>query len=138
MRHRNQRTRLGKPTAHRTAMMRNLAIALIEHERIHTTDAKAKELKKFIDRLITLGKEGTVQARRHAFSLLAQKESVHKLFEEIAPRYKERSGGYSRVVKDAPRHGDAALMSYIELTERVVKEVKPKKKKRERPVMPHF
>ncbi len=136
MRHRNIRTRLGRTTSHRKAVLKNLAIALIEHERIHTTDAKAKELQKYIEHLITLGKEGTTHARRQAFSLLQEKGTVHKLFEEIAPRFRERAGGYTRVIKDAPRHGDAALMSYIEFIERVKKEVKQPKKKRERLSMP--
>lgn len=138
MRHRKLRTKLGRPTAHRKALLRNLACALIEQERIHTTDAKAKELRKFIERLVTLGKEGTTHARRLAFSMLPKKQAIHKLFEEIAPRFKDRSGGYTRIVKDAPRQGDSAMMSYIEFTERVEKEVKPKKQKKERPVIPRF
>ncbi len=136
MRHRKLKSRLGKTTSHKKAMMKNLACALIEHERIHTTYPKARELRTYIEKLITLGKEGSLKARRNAFGLLQNKKAVHKLFEEIAPRFSERNGGYTRVVHDGPRHGDCAPMSYIELVERVEKEVKPKKKKRERPSLP--
>ena len=138
MRHRKLRTRLGRRTDQRQALLKSLACALIEQERIHTTDTKAKELRKFVDRLITLGKLGTLAARRNAFSILQNKQVVHKLFEEVAPRYQEREGGYTRVIKDGYRQGDSALMSYIELVERVEKEVKVPKKKRERPTLPRM
>lgn len=138
MRHQKIRTRLGRPTAHRLALMRNLACQLIEHERIYTTAAKAKELRKFIEPLLTLGKEANDHSRRLAFSLLQKKQAVKKLFADIAPRFKDRPGGYTRVVKDKPRHGDSALMSYIEFTQRIEKETKPKKKKRERRRIPKF
>lgn len=138
MRHQKIRTRLGRTTAHRLALLRNLACQLIQHERIYTTDAKAKELRKFIEPLITLGKEDTTHARRQVFSALQKKEAVKKLFNEIAPRFKERPGGYTRIVKDKPRHGDSALMSYIEFVQRVEKEVKPKKKKKERVRLPQI
>jgi large subunit ribosomal protein L17 len=139
MRHRKIRSKLNRTTEHRKALMRNLAIALIREERIHTTDAKAKQLRPFVERLITLGKDGSLHARRQAFGELNDKRAVHRLFTEVAPRFMERNGGYTRIVKDAPRQGDGALMSFIELVEREEKEVKPKpKKKRERPAMPRF
>jgi large subunit ribosomal protein L17 len=138
MRHRKIRSKLNRTTEHRTALLRNLAKALVREERIHTTDAKAKQLRSFVEHLVTLGKDGSLHARRLAFSELPDKKAVHKVFTEIAPRFKERAGGYTRVVKDAPRAGDGALMSFIEFVEREEKEVKPKKKKRERVKMPQF
>ena len=136
MRHRKIKSKLNRTTGHRKALMRNLAIALIQEERIHTTQAKAKNLRPFIERLITLGKRGDLAARRLAFSRLGKKEAVHKLFEEIAPRFLERPGGYTRIIKDNFRAGDSAPMAYIELVEHVEKKM-VKKKKSKRPI-PHF
>lgn len=120
MRHRNTRSRLGRTTEHRSALMRNLAIALVDKERIQTTQAKAVQLRSFVEPLVTLAKAGDQHSRRLAFSRLQKKDTVHKLFEEIAPRVADRPGGYFRVVKAGPRHGDGALMAYIEFVDAVV------------------
>ncbi len=136
MRHRKIRSKLNRTTGHRKALMRNLATALIKEERIHTTEAKARNLRPFVEKLITLGKRGDLAARRLAFSRLGKKEAVHKLFEEIAPRFSERPGGYTRIIKDNFRAGDSAPMAYIELVEHVEKKM-VKKKKAKRPG-PHF
>lgn len=118
MRHRNHRSRLHRTGEHRLALMRNLAMALIEHDRIHTTAVKAVQLRPFVEQLVTLAKDGDLHARRLAFAKLGgKKETVHKLFSEIAPRVASRNGGYLRVVKDAPRAGDGALMAYIEFVD---------------------
>jgi large subunit ribosomal protein L17 len=98
--------------------MRNLASALIEHERIHTTEAKAKALRPYIEKLITLGKKGQTHHRRLAFAQLGRKGAVHKLFGEIAPLFTERPGGYTRIIKDTQRAGDGAWMAYIEFVEK--------------------
>jgi len=128
MRHRKVRSKLNRTTAHRKGLMRNLAAALIQEERIHTTEAKAKNLRPFIEKLVTLGKKGDLAARRLAFTRLGQKEAVHKLFQEIAPRFTERPGGYTRIIKDNFRAGDSAPMAYIEFVEGVQKEMVKKKK----------
>lgn len=101
MRHGNQNRKFGRPRSQRTALMRGLAIALIEEGKIKTTEAKAKELSSFAERLVTYGKEGTIAARRKAASALGEPKAktIKKLFEEIAPNYKERNGGYTRIVK---------------------------------------
>lgn len=128
MRHRKIRSKLNRTTAHRKALMRNLAAALIQEERIHTTQAKAKNLRPFIEKLVTLGKRGDLAARRLAFTRLGKKEAVHKLFIEISPRFNERPGGYTRIIKDNYRAGDSAPMAYIEFVEGVQKEMVKKKK----------
>ncbi|MCB2155413.1 50S ribosomal protein L17 [bacterium] len=117
MRHRKHRQKLSRPTGHRRALLRNLAIGLIEHERIRTTEAKAKVLRPFIERLVTLGKKGEQHHRRRAFSALGKKVPVHKLFEDIAPRFEGRPGGYTRIIRDDQRAGDGAWMAYIEFVE---------------------
>ncbi len=122
MRHRKHRTKLSRPTGHRKALMRNLSRALIEHERIRTTEAKAKALRPFIEKMITLGKKAELHNRRQAFSEIGKKEAVHKLFEEIAPRFKERQGGYTRIIRDGQRAGDGSWMAYIEFVERASEE----------------
>jgi large subunit ribosomal protein L17 len=109
---------LGRSTAHRKALFKNLAIALIEHERIETTDAKAKDLKRYADQLITLGKKGTQAARRLADAQLRSEPAVARLFGDLAERYKARPGGYTRVLKMGPRVGDNAPMSLIEFVDR--------------------
>lgn len=106
-------------------MFRNMATALLEHERIETTVGKAKDLRGVTERLITIGREDTLHNRRKAYSYLMSKKVVHKLFTEIGPRYKDRPGGYTRVLKTRVRAGDAAAMAIIELVE---EEVKKKKK----------
>src|SRR2546427_3287114 len=118
MRHRVAGVKLGRTPAHRRALLRNLVTALLEHEVVRTTDAKAKELRRWGDRVITLGKQGTLHARRRAARLIQRRSVVKKLFDEIAPRFTARAGGYTRVVKLGARHGDAAPLSLVELVER--------------------
>ena len=119
MRHHRSGKKLGRDSAHRKALYSNLAGALIEHGRIQTTEAKAKAVKPFAEKMITLGKRGDVAAHRQAVAFLRSKEIAHILFAEIAPRFAERPGGYTRIVKIGPRQGDAALMVYIELVDYV-------------------
>src|SRR6266853_4939929 len=132
MRHLNQGRKLNRTSSHRKALFRNLVLSLIEHERIKTTDAKAKELRRFADRMVTLGKRGDLSARRMAFAFMQSRDAVKKLFDEIAPRFKERAGGYTRVIKFGNRRGDAAMLSIIEFTgnEEQTKSKKPKKRTR--------
>jgi len=99
--------------------MRNLLKALLIREQIRTTDAKAKELRRYADRMVTLGKRGTVHARRLAYVYLGSRKLVKRLFDEVAPRFQTRAGGYTRVLKLGPRSGDAAPLSLVEFTERV-------------------
>jgi large subunit ribosomal protein L17 len=118
VRHRKKGRQLGRQTKHRWALFRSLVTSLLEHERIETTEAKAKEIRGFTDRMITLGKEGTLPARRQALTFIRSKEVVSKLFSDVAPRFKDRSGGYTRMVKTRRRIGDAAKLVAIELVER--------------------
>jgi len=118
MRHRIAGKKLGRTPAHRRALLRNLVTELLQHEAVRTTDAKAKELKRWGDRLITLGKAGTLHARRRAAALVQRPSVVRKLFVELAPRYESRTGGYTRVVKLGMRVGDAAAISLVELVDR--------------------
>jgi large subunit ribosomal protein L17 len=118
MRHRTAGKKLGRTPAHRRSLLRNLVTELLEHEAVRTTDAKAKELKRWGDRLITLGKAGTLHARRRAAGLVQRASVVRKLFAELAPRYAARTGGYTRVVKLGARLGDAASISLVELVDR--------------------
>ncbi len=116
MRHGKQRHKLSRDTAHRRALLRNLCREVIDHERIQTSQAKAKAVKPQLEKLITLAKRGDLHARRQALSQLGQdKFLVHKLFEEIAPRYAERPGGYTRIVKLGPRRSDSTEMVFLEL-----------------------
>jgi large subunit ribosomal protein L17 len=116
MRHLNAGRKLNRTSAHRRALMRNLVLSLIRHERLTTTDAKAKELRRWADRMVTLGKRGDLAARRRAFAFIGSHIAVKKLFDEIAPRFKDRPGGYTRVIKYGVRRGDAAPLSIIEFT----------------------
>jgi large subunit ribosomal protein L17 len=116
MRHQKTRNKLSRDSAHRKALLMNLSKQIIEHERIHTTEAKAKAVKPEIERLITLAKRHDLHARRQALSTLAQdKFAVHKLFDDLGPRYADRPGGYTRILKLGPRRSDATEMVYIEL-----------------------
>ena len=116
MRHGNTNRKLNRTSSHRKAMFANMSAALIKHEQIVTTLPKAKELRPIVEKLITLGKRGDLHARRQALSTLRQdKFAVHKLFEEIAPRYAEREGGYTRIVKIGPRKSDSTEMVFLEL-----------------------
>jgi large subunit ribosomal protein L17 len=116
MRHAKKKGKLSRDAAHRKSMLRTMSKQLIEHERIRTTQPKAKALKPEFEKLITLAKRGDLHARRQALSRLNQdKFVVHKLFEEIAPRYTSRNGGYTRIIKLGPRRADSAEMVFIEL-----------------------
>jgi len=119
MRHAKTGKKLGRDSAHRKALYANLACALIEHGRIRTTEAKAKAVKPIAERMITLGRRGDLAAHRQAVSYLRSKDVVHKLFSEVAPRFADRPGGYSRIVKLGPRQGDSAEMVYLELVDHV-------------------
>ncbi len=144
MRHGKAWKKLERSPSHRRALLRNLATSLIQHERIETTITKAKALRRVADRLITLGKKGTLPARRQAIAYLMpvnrevsfdtkKRTVVHKLFEDLAPRYNERSGGYTRVIRTRKREGDKAQLAMIEFVESssaVVSEKKEKKKRR--------
>src|SRR5687768_15069672 len=115
MRHRNGKKKLSRTTSHRSATLRNLAIALFDHERIVTTAAKAKALRPYAEQLITLGKRGDLHARRLAARSVHNKVVLQKLFDDIGPRFEERHGGYTRILKMGFRKGDAAEMALVEL-----------------------
>ena len=119
MRHHRSGRKLGRDASHRKALYANLASALIEHGRIKTTAAKAKEVKPIAEQMITLGKRGDLAARRQAVSELRSKDTVKRLFDDVAPRFADRPGGYSRIVKLGQRQGDAAAMVYLELVDYV-------------------
>src|SRR4029077_21125334 len=117
MRHRRKGRKLGRDSSHPKALFSNMAGSLFEHGRIKTTEAKAKELRPIAEKLITLARKdpGDVDAQRQGVAYLRSKDSVHRLFHEVAPRFTERPGGYTRIVKLGPRQGDAAPMAYIDL-----------------------
>jgi large subunit ribosomal protein L17 len=117
MRHHRAGKKLGRDSAHRKALYANLAGSLIEHGRIRTTAAKAKAVKPFAEQMITLGKRGDLAARRQAIAELRSQDVVHQLFADVAPRFADRPGGYTRIVKLGPRQGDAAEMVYLELVD---------------------
>ena len=118
MRHLKSKRKLNKTSSHRKAMLGNMAVALIKHEQIQTTLPKAKELSPFVDKLITLGKKGDLASRKKAYSILPEKKWTSKIFDELSERYKERDGGYTRVLKAGFRYGDSAPMAVIELVDR--------------------
>ncbi len=118
MRHLKSKRKLNKTSSHRKAMLGNMAVALIKHEQIQTTLPKAKELAPFVDKLITLGKKGDLASRKKAYSILPEKKWTSKIFDELSERYKERDGGYTRVLKAGFRYGDSAPMAVIELVDR--------------------
>jgi large subunit ribosomal protein L17 len=122
MRHLKRGRKLGRTTAHRKALLRNLATALLEHERIITTEPKAKELRRVADKLVTLGKRGNLHARRQALQVVQSNAVVQKLFNEIAPRFSGRQGGYTRILRLGYRPGDAAAMAVIELVDTQIAE----------------
>ena len=115
MRHRKSGVKLNRTTSHRQAMFRNMVTSLFKHDRIKTTDAKAKELRRWADHIVTLAKRGDLHARRMAMSIVREKEVVHKLFEEATQRFGAINGGYTRIVKIGRRAGDAAAMTLVEL-----------------------
>jgi len=117
MRHRSAHRKLGRKTEHRISLLRNLAASLISHGRIRTTEAKAKELRPFVEKLVTLGKRDSLHARRHALSILPRREVVTKLFSDVSPRFSERPGGYTRILKLVHRQGDGAAMAFIEFVD---------------------
>lgn len=117
MRHLKKGRKLGTDASHRKAMLRGLAIALFTNERIKTTEPRAKEVRPLVDRIITWGKKGDVHSRRLAMAEIGDKELVHKIFADIAPRFEDRAGGYTRILKLGPRKGDAAPMVILELVE---------------------
>jgi large subunit ribosomal protein L17 len=119
VRHQKSGRKLGRDSAHRKALYSNLAGALIEHGRIRTTEAKAKEVRPIVEKMITLGKRGDLHAHRQAVAFLRSKSVAHTLFSEVAPRFADRPGGYTRVVKLGPRQGDSAPMAYLELVDYV-------------------
>jgi large subunit ribosomal protein L17 len=127
MRHQKAGKKLNRTGSHRNAMFRNMVTSLFAHGRIRTTDAKAKELRRWADRMITLAKRGDLHARRQALSVMRDKAVVHKLFEDVQGRFAERAGGYTRVIKIGTRLGDAAPMSLVEF---VTSKEKTKEKKK--------
>lgn len=143
MRHRVAHRKLGRTTEHRLALLRNMAASLITHERIRTTVTKAKELRPFVEKLVTLGKQDTLHARRRALSVLSSKTVVRRLFSDVSPRFSERPGGYTRILKLGPRQGDGAPMAFIEFVDYQFKggaapvpAAKGKSKKKDEPAEP--
>jgi large subunit ribosomal protein L17 len=137
MRHLKAGRKLNRSSSHRKAMLRNMVTSLLLHEHIQTTDAKAKEMRRWVDRMITLGKRNTVHARRQAAAFVRGRDIVKKLFDDIAPRFATRPGGYTRITKLGSRVGDAAPVSLIELVERSDRargEAEKKKERRRRAV----
>jgi len=132
MRHLNAGRKLNRSSSHRRAMLRNLVTSLLQHEHLQTTDAKAKEMRGWVDRMITLGKRNTLHARRQAAAFVRGRDIVKKLFDDIAPRFADRPGGYTRITKLGSRHGDAAPVSLIELVERTDRARTEAEKKKER------
>jgi len=118
MRHRKAGRKLGRTSAHRWAMLRNLVTSLLEEEQVRTTEARAKEVRRLAERMITLGKRGDLHARRQALSVIRSRDVTAKVFDQLADRYRERPGGYTRVLKLGHRAGDAAPMSVVELVDR--------------------
>src|ERR1700757_1372487 len=137
MRHQKKTIKLGRTAEHRKALLANQVCSLIEHERIKTTLAKAKAVRPLADRMVTLGKNGSLHARRTALAVLRQKDAVKKLFDNIAPRSTERSGGYTRIIKLGARRSDSAPVAFIEWVDAAPvveeKEKEPKKKGKEKP-----
>jgi large subunit ribosomal protein L17 len=125
MRHLNTGRKLSRSGSHRKALLRNMVTSLLREERIKTTDAKAKEVRRVAERIITLGRKGTQHARRLAFETIRDTEVLGKLFDVLGPRFKERHGGYTRILKFGRRAGDNAPLSILELVERAPKEKKP-------------
>ena len=133
MRHLKSGKKLNRSMSHRAALYRNLVASLMVHDRIRTTDAKAKEIRRFADRMVTLGKEGSLAARRRAAAFMRNPSAVRRLFADVAPRFADRAGGYTRIVKLGFRPGDAAPMSMIELTGSSASVETGKKKRPRRP-----
>jgi large subunit ribosomal protein L17 len=130
MRHRVKGRKLRRPTAHRLALLRNLVTSFLERERIRTTLAKAKETRPLAEKMITLGKKGSLHARRQALAFLRKEAVVTKLFDDLGPRFGQRPGGYARIVKLSPRSGDGAAMALLELIGSEFKKKEKKKKEK--------
>ena len=128
MRHLKAHKKLGMDSSHRKAVFRNMVTSLIEHERIQTTDTRAKQLRPIMEKIVTLGKRGDLHALRQSLEVIRLKSAATKLFEEIAPRYKDINGGYTRIIKTGRRHGDNAPVSIIEFTIKKQEEKKEEKK----------
>lgn len=126
MRHRNHGGKLGRTSAHRLALFRNLVTSLFEHERVETTDAKARAVRRVAERVVTLGKRGDLHARRQALAVLRSRDVAAKVFGELAERYRTRPGGYTRILKTRTRVGDAAPMAILELVDSPSAAPKPK------------
>jgi large subunit ribosomal protein L17 len=138
MRHRNGGFKLGRNTSHRRAMLRNLVTSIILNDRVETTSTKCKASRPIVEKMITLGKNGSVHARRQALAYMMTPESVDRLFAIVAPRYETRPGGYSRIIRTGPRQGDASEMAFIELlgsetelSEKATKRSEARKKRNE-------
>ena len=132
MRHQKAGRKLGRDSPHRISMLRNMVTSFFGNERIETTDAKAKELQKLAEKMITLGRQGSLHARRNALAVIKDRKIVKKLFEDIAPRFQNRQGGYTRIFKAGHRPGDGALLSVIELTTKASSIDKGKRKTKEK------
>ncbi|MBW1823582.1 MAG: 50S ribosomal protein L17 [Deltaproteobacteria bacterium] len=133
MRHQKEGRKLGRTSSHRKALLRNMVTSLFEFEKIETTDAKAKELRKVADKMIAWGKRGDLHARRQALKVINNKKTVQKLFDDIAPRFRERRGGYSRIIKAGRRKGDNAPLSIIELVAQEEAKTETRRKKEAKP-----
>jgi large subunit ribosomal protein L17 len=136
MRHRAHRYRLGRESAHRLAMVRNLLVALFRHERITTTETKAKAVRPLADRIVTLAKQESLHARRQALAMVPDAQVVARLFDTIAARFSDRHGGYTRIIKNGVRRGDAAPLVFLELVDRMEAPADKGKDKRERKEKP--
>jgi large subunit ribosomal protein L17 len=132
MRHQKAGRKLGRESSHRVSMLRNMVTSFFGDERIETTDAKAKELQKLVEKMITLGKQGNLHARRYALAVIKDRKIVKKLFEDIAPRFQDRQGGYTRIFKAGYRPGDGALLNVIELTTKTSSDGKRKAETKEK------
>jgi large subunit ribosomal protein L17 len=129
MRHRKRHSKLSMKTSRRTATMRNMAASLLKSQRIKTVLARAKEVRRLVEKLITLSKRDTVESRRYAYSILGDRDMVSKLFKDVAPLFKDRTSGYTRIIPLGYRRGDGAFLAILELTEKKIVEKLPKKKK---------
>lgn len=129
MRHRKRTVKLGRTSSHRRAMFRNMVTSLLDHERIETTVVKAKEASRLTDKMVTLGKKATLHARRQALAFIMDKEVVGKLFSVLAPRYADRNGGYTRIIRTGFRQGDGAELALLEMVGRIAPTPKAEKKK---------
>jgi len=136
MRHRKRTAKLGRTSSHRRAMLRNMVTSLVAQERIETTVPKAREASRLADKMVTLAKKGTLHARRQALTVIMDREVVSRLFTELAPRYADRNGGYTRVIRTGFRRGDGAEMALVEMVGRIAPPPKPEKKKKEKAEAP--